>query len=42
MQGVTSQLVGLVPQTRRDMGTEICAKITCTAAQTAAFFGSKP
>ena len=32
MQGVTASLFALIPQLRRDMGDEVCAKITCTAA----------
>ncbi|HSZ50868.1 MAG TPA: DUF2059 domain-containing protein [Caulobacteraceae bacterium] len=42
MQGVMVELVRLTPQLRRDMGEEICAKVTCTAAEKAAYFGSSP
>jgi hypothetical protein len=42
MQGVMVEMVRLTPQLRRDMGEEICAKITCTAAEKAAYFGSSP
>jgi uncharacterized protein len=42
MQGVTMQIVGLVPQMRRDIGTAVCAKMTCTDAQKTAFFGAQP
>jgi len=40
MQGVTVSLFALIPQLRRDMGDEVCAKITCTAAERTAFFGA--
>ena len=33
MRRVTANLIGLVPEIRRDMGEEACAKITCTAAE---------
>ena len=42
MQGVTTQIVGLVPQMRRDIGTVVCARMTCTEAQKTAFFGAQP
>lgn len=39
MQGITAEMIALAPQMRRDIGTEVCAKITCTDAQKAAYFG---
>jgi len=39
MKGLTAEMISLAPQMRRDIGTEVCAKITCTAAQRAAYFG---
>jgi hypothetical protein len=42
MQGVMVEMVRLTPQLRRDMGEEICAKVTCTASEKAAYFGSSP
>lgn len=33
------EIAGLMPQVRRDMGTDICAKVTCSAAERAAYFG---
>ena len=37
MRRVTTNLIGLVPQIRHDMGEEACAKIACTAAERTAF-----
>jgi hypothetical protein len=35
-------MAALMPQIRRDMGEDVCAKITCTATERAAFFGPEP
>jgi hypothetical protein len=40
MQGVMVEMVRLMPELRREMGEEICAKTTCTASEKAAYFGS--
>jgi len=40
MRSVTGELVALMPGVRRDMGEEVCAKITCTPAERTAFFGA--
>jgi len=42
MKSVTGQILGLMPQARREMGEEICAKTTCTPGQKAAYFGAAP
>ena len=42
MHGLLSEMSALMPQVRRDMGEEICAKTTCTAAERAAYFGPEP
>lgn len=42
MRSVTSELIADLPQLRRDMGEEICAKVTCTTAERTAFFGASP
>jgi hypothetical protein len=42
MQGMMVEMAALMPQIRRDMGEDVCAKITCTAAERAAFFGAEP
>ena len=42
MQGVVTDMAGLMPQLKRDMGTEICAKTQCGPAERAAFFGPEP
>jgi len=41
MQGVSAEIVRLIPQMRRDMGQEVCAKIPCTPAERAGFFGAE-
>jgi uncharacterized protein len=40
MQGLIVEMARLMPQMRRDMGEEICAKVTCTASERTAYFGS--
>jgi hypothetical protein len=40
MQGVMVEMVRLTPELRRELGEEICAKTTCTAAEKAGYFGS--
>ena len=40
MQGVMVEMVRLMPELRREMGDEICAKTTCTASEKAVYFGS--
>ncbi|HEY2051180.1 MAG TPA: DUF2059 domain-containing protein [Caulobacteraceae bacterium] len=42
MQGVMVEMMRLTPQLRREMGEEMCAKVTCTPAERASFFGSSP
>jgi uncharacterized protein len=42
MQGVMVEMVRLTPQLRREMGEEVCAKVTCTPSEKAAYFGSSP
>jgi hypothetical protein len=42
LSSVTSQMLEMMPQIRRDMGEEICAKLACTPAQKAAYFGAAP
>ncbi len=37
LKRVTSDLIGLLPQMRHDMGDEACAKVTCTQAERKAF-----
>jgi len=39
-QGLAVEMARMIPQMRRDMGEEICAKVTCTTAEKAAYFGS--
>jgi hypothetical protein len=39
MQGMIGAVLKMMPEVQRDAGTEICAKITCTPAQKAAFMG---
>jgi len=40
MRGVTTDMIALLPEVRRDMGEEVCAKVTCTPAERTAFFGA--
>jgi hypothetical protein len=42
VQGMVGTILKLAPQIQHDAGQEICAKITCTAAQKAAFMGEAP
>jgi hypothetical protein len=42
MRGITAEMAGLMPQMRREIGAEVCAKLTCTAAERAAYFGAEP
>jgi hypothetical protein len=42
VKGMIETILKLAPQIQRDAGAEICAKITCTAAQKAAFAGETP
>jgi hypothetical protein len=42
MQGVMASVLNMMPEIQRDAGEEVCAKITCTAAQKAAFMGQSP
>jgi len=42
MQGMMAEMAALTPRIRRDMGQDVCAKVTCTAAERAAFFGPEP
>ena len=42
MQDVMAAVFRMMPEIQRDAGEEICAKITCTAAQKAAFMGETP
>ncbi|HEY1927020.1 MAG TPA: DUF2059 domain-containing protein [Caulobacteraceae bacterium] len=42
MQGVMVEMVRMTPQLRRQMGEEVCAKVACTPAEKAAYFGSSP
>jgi hypothetical protein len=39
MQGMIGAVLKMMPEVQRDAGMEICAKITCTPAQNAAFTG---
>jgi uncharacterized protein len=41
-QAMVGDLAGLAPQMRRDMGEEACAKLTCTTAERAFYFGPAP
>ncbi|HEY1878625.1 MAG TPA: DUF2059 domain-containing protein [Caulobacteraceae bacterium] len=40
MRGMTANMIRDLPEIRREMGEEACAKITCTAAERTAFFGA--
>jgi hypothetical protein len=42
MQGMIGAVLKMMPEVQRDAGMEICAKITCTPAQKAAFMGEAP
>jgi uncharacterized protein len=42
LQGVVIEMARLTPQMRREMGEEICAKVTCTPTERAAYFGPSP
>jgi hypothetical protein len=42
MQGVMVAVFKMMPEIQHDAGEEVCAKISCTAAQKAAFMGDTP
>lgn len=42
MQGVVTEMVTLAPQMRREIGEEVCAKLACSDAEKAAYFGPPP
>jgi hypothetical protein len=41
MRGITANMIRDLPELRREMGEEACAKITCTPAERTAFFGAQ-
>jgi hypothetical protein len=42
MQSMMGGVIALMPQMRRQMGEEVCAKVTCSAAEKRAYFGDAP